>query len=146
MPIPPAIQGAAAYGGLLFACGFALGVPRTLFLEPRLGPVGAVCLELPLILAIASRLSPYVIRRYAIPSSSLLDLLTMGIGGVVELLALEALLALAFNPSDGFRPFLATLNSSQGRIGLAAQGMAGLFPLLALLSTKHARRRRGEED
>lgn len=43
------VAGATYFAGV-FALGFALGVPRTLWLAPALGPTAAVLIELPVIL------------------------------------------------------------------------------------------------
>jgi hypothetical protein len=52
----------AVYFVAVFSAGFALGVPRTLVLVPRLGPLWAVVLELPVILGVAWLVCTRILR------------------------------------------------------------------------------------
>ncbi|GGK32768.1 hypothetical protein [Salinarimonas ramus] len=64
-----ALLAGCAYFALVFAAGFALGVVRSLFLAPALGHVGAVLVELPVILAVAWLAARWTVRRLAVPSA-----------------------------------------------------------------------------
>lgn len=56
MPVAPfaPLRFAVAYVGAVFAAGFVLGVLRTLWLAPAVGPLAAVAFELPLVLAFST--------------------------------------------------------------------------------------------
>jgi hypothetical protein len=56
------------YFASVFAAGFVLGTARTLLLEPALGPLLAVVLELPLMLAFAWWICSRLVRRQPRPS------------------------------------------------------------------------------
>lgn len=64
MTLPTA---AAAYFAIVFGAGFVLGVVRTLWLQPAVGPLWAVVVELPAILAVAWLASGLVLRRWPLP-------------------------------------------------------------------------------
>lgn len=57
------LAAAALYVALVFAAGFGFGALRVLFVEPRLGPTGAVLFEMPLILWVSYRMALWVPRR-----------------------------------------------------------------------------------
>jgi len=54
----------------VFAVGFVLGVLRTLMLEPLLGPLAAVMVELPVILTIAWVVCTHILRRWPLSPSA----------------------------------------------------------------------------
>ncbi|MXO70782.1 hypothetical protein [Alteraurantiacibacter buctensis] len=52
----------------VFALGFTLGTVRTLWLEPALGPLAAVALELPVMLAASWWWAGRVLARHPVPT------------------------------------------------------------------------------
>jgi hypothetical protein len=120
------LKAGAAYFGAVFAAGFVLGVMRTLWLEPALGPLGAVALELPFMLGWAWWVCTRVLRRWP-----LLPPAALAMGGVALLLLLAAEAALSVllaGRSVAQHVELYTLASHQ--LGLAGQGVFALFPWL----------------
>ncbi|TIQ73239.1 MAG: hypothetical protein E5X64_39685, partial [Mesorhizobium sp.] len=59
-----ALTAGAVYFAAIFAVGFGLGVVRTMLLEPALGPVLAVGVELPVILATAWAICRRILARW----------------------------------------------------------------------------------
>lgn len=123
-----AFHAGLAYSAAVFAAGFALGAARVLLVAPRLGEMGAVLLELPVILAVSWWTCGGLARRFAVPSAPG-DRLVMGLVAFVALQTAEVLLAvLAFGRSPV--GYLAGLITPAGGIGLAGQIVFALFPLV----------------
>jgi hypothetical protein len=80
------------YGTLAFAAGFVFGVIRELLLIPWLGRGAGKSLEFAIMLAITFGLARYTAKKIRQPTSG--QLITLGIGGMVILLALEAMFTL----------------------------------------------------
>ncbi|MGE3174677.1 MAG: hypothetical protein AB7O97_18740 [Planctomycetota bacterium] len=57
-------RAAAAYFGLVFGCGFALGTVRQLLLLPRLGERAAELIELPFMLTAIALAGRWIARRH----------------------------------------------------------------------------------
>ncbi|MFN0023678.1 MAG: hypothetical protein ACKVS5_07230 [Parvularculaceae bacterium] len=121
---------AALYFGLIFALGFVLGALRTglLAAAPEVSRFHAVLVEAPIMLAASWFVCAFVIRRY-LASSTLAARAGMG-GGAFLLLALSELLLamwlLGMTPMEHFRSF----GEPSRALGLAAQIVFGLFPLI----------------
>lgn len=84
----------ALYFAAVFATGFVLGVVRTLWVLPRAGPVGAVLIELPVILAVSWGVARALLRRWPLDTPGALAmgafafaLLMLGEAGISVLLA-----------------------------------------------------------
>lgn len=122
-----ALRAGLAYGVALFAAGFVLGTLRVLVMAPALGPVAAVVLELPVMLAVAWWLAGALARRFAVPRG--VDRLAMGLAGFVVLMACEVGLGLW---GFGLTPLevLAGFRSNEGALGLAGQTLVIIMPLL----------------
>lgn len=58
------VCGAAAYFAIVFACGFALGAMRTVWLVPRLGVRSSELLEMPVMVAVSYFSARWVYRRF----------------------------------------------------------------------------------
>lgn len=84
---------AVVYYALVFACGFALGVPRVLFLEPLVGQRAAELVEAPLMLAAILLAARFVPAWLALPRRTGVRLAT-GCVALVLMLASELSLVL----------------------------------------------------
>ncbi len=125
--IGTAVAAALAYFAIVFAAGFVLGTIRTLVLAPRLGDLAAVAVEIPFMLLLAWLACRRLVRRFAVPPRAA-DRLIMGGLAFVLLLAAELLLSLAFG--RGPAEFFARLAEPAGSLGLLAQVVFGLLPLV----------------
>lgn len=110
----------------VFAVGFGLGTLRTLVLTPVLGEVGAVLVELPVILTAAWVICGRLLRgrRLTAPKAA-----TMGATAFMLLMLGEAALSLCLagrTPAD----HLALYAEPAQLIGLAGQLVFAAFPLL----------------
>ncbi len=63
------LKAAGLYFALVFGAGFILGIPRTLWLVPRLGTRTSELLELPIMLAVTVLAARRIVRRDDLPSS-----------------------------------------------------------------------------
>lgn len=125
-----AILGGFSYFGLVFVAGFVLGTIRTLWLAPALGSLGAVLIELPVILALAWLAALWTIRRLAVPDAVAPRAL-MGALAFVLLMAAElALSVLLFGRS--IAAHWATYGEPDALVGLAGQVVYALLPLVVL--------------
>lgn len=116
----------AAYFGLVFAAGFALGTIRTLFLLPALGALPAVALEMPIILTICWVAAGWVTRRWPMGAMARL---AVGLLAFALLMAAEVGVSL-YGLGRSWAGHLAHYHSLAGALGLAGQGAFAVFPLL----------------
>lgn len=125
----------ARAGGIYFLAAFALGsvlgTIRVLAIAPRLGELGAVLLELPVMLAASWLLSSAITRRLGVPPAPP-SRLAMGLTALILLTTAESLLGLYGFGQDLERQF-ARLATMPGAIGLAGQAAFALIPLLQSL-------------
>lgn len=129
----PVLAGAAYFAAIFFA-GFALGTLRVLAVEPVVGALAAVALELPVILAVAWIACAFITRRLAVVAT-LSDRLTMGGVAFACLMTAELLLsALAFGRSPA--EVAADLSSPEGLLGLAGQIGFAAIPALRLAARR----------
>lgn len=117
-----------AYAGLAFAAGFALGVLRVAFIAPRLGETAAVMTELPIMLAVSWLACRWIVARWHV-ADTVAARATMGGLALTLLLAAEAVLG-TLGLGRTLAQHLASYQNISGRMGLAAQILFGLFPLL----------------
>lgn len=122
-----AVRAALAYFAIVFAAGFVFGTIRTLVLAPRLGDLAAVAVEIPFMLLLAWIACRWLVRRFAVPPRAA-DRLIMGGLAFLLLTAAELLLSLAFG--RGVVEFFASLAEPAGTLGLLAQVVFGLLPLV----------------
>lgn len=122
------IKAGFGYFAGIFLLGFVLGTARVLLLMPYLGPFNAVLLETPVMLAASWYLCRYCLRRWPLPgharSAALMGGLAFGL-----LMGAELLLSLLLMGND-FHQHLAHYRSPEGALGLTAQTLFGLFPLI----------------
>jgi hypothetical protein len=122
-----------------FGAGYALGAIRVLFVEPRLGQDMAIMIEAPIMLAITWRLSGFFVRRFDV-SLAATGRLLMGALALTLLLCAETLLGLAMGQSLDAQ--IQNYDAPGKLIGLAAQILFALFPLLQALIKQPDRDRR----
>lgn len=132
----------AAIGYFLsvFAFGVAFGSVRELLVEPEVGDVAAVLLELPFFLAACSVASKMLIDR--LPSlKSISAALTMGLLAFALLLATEIWLAL-WMPGLTIGDWLAQYRHAAPLLELAGQLLAAFIPLGQVLIWIRRQRKR----
>lgn len=127
IPMASTLKAAALYVALVFAAGFALGALRVLVVEPALGPVIAVLLELPVLLVISWLVCIRITDWYDIPGTAI-DRLVMGVLSFVMLMAVETLFGLAFGRPVSAQ--LAAYATLAGQLGLAGQIGFALVPFI----------------
>lgn len=98
-----------------------------MWIAPRLGEVGAVMVEVPLVLAISWVAAGAVLGRW--PLRRLRDRAAMGALAFALLMALELALG-GFGFARSLPQMLAAMGTPAGLIGLAGQIGFGLIPLL----------------
>lgn len=117
-----AARAGVLYGGLAFAAGAVLGPLRELLLAPRIGGLAAALIEAAAMAGLLWLAAQRAVARIDTPRSRAV----IAILGLVVVLVLEALLALAFDASG--------LAATRALRGLAEQGigvalLAWLFAL-----------------
>ena len=113
---------------IVFAIGFVLGTIRTLLLVPRVGPLVAVAIELPIMIAASWFACRFGLRRYAI-AAAVLPRLLVGTVAVSLLLAAELGISLTLGGLNAAQHF-ALYARPEHQLGLAAQLLFGLMPML----------------
>jgi hypothetical protein len=121
-------RAAVLYFLAVFPAGVVLGVVRVSLVQPVTGPLIAVVLELPLMLALAWLVAGVLIRRFWVPGA-LAVRAAMGCLALALLLLAEAALGLIVFGMDPAAQ-RAALATPQGRLGLAGQILFGLIPLV----------------
>lgn len=114
------------YSAVVFAAGFVFGTIRTIVLAPAIGPLAAVIVELPFMLAIAWFACRRIVRRFAVPADSA-PRWTMGTAAFALLMIAEYLLAIAL-AGTSLPAYLAQYTTAPGLFGLAGQVMFATFP------------------
>lgn len=134
-----ALIAGAAYFAMVFAAGFALGVVRELALRPWAGEVGAVLIELPMILLAAYFAARWLSLRLGLARAR--ERAAMGAVALALLLLAEAALA---GPVRGLSPreWAAGFASLRGAVTLAGYAAFAAMPVWAGRRSR-ARRRRG---
>ena len=123
-----ALRAGLFYFMIVFASGFVLGALRVLAIAPRLGDIGAVAVELPLMLTLSWFVCAWIVRRQAVPAEAA-PRLVMGLAALgLVLVAESAVSVLAFGRSFG--EHLDAYRAAAAQLGLAAQAAFAAFPLL----------------
>lgn len=117
------LRAALVYVLLAFALGFVLGPLRELLLAPALGRVGALLVELPLLLAACWWLAPRVMRR--VPPG--VGRLRVGFAALALLLFLEFTLGMVLRGWD-FPTWLESFWTAHGAVTLAGYWLFALIP------------------
>ena len=124
-----ALWAGAAYFGIVFALGFALGTVRVLAVARYLGEFGAVLIELPAMLAASWFACRWLVRACGVPPA-FWPRAAMGAVAFALLIAAEfALGTLLFGRS--LREQALDFGEPARVAGLAAQILFAAFPLLA---------------
>jgi hypothetical protein len=125
------LRAGAAYFAIVFAIGFILGTIRVLLVAPRTGELAAVLIEVPLMLMAAWVVCSSLTSRFKVAPRPK-NRIVMGASAFSLLLIAELLLSVyAFgNPVDST---VAAYLTPQGRIGLGAQVVFALLPVIQLL-------------
>ncbi len=112
----------------IFALGFVLGTIRTLVLVPRIGALAGVLIEIPIMLTSAFFYSRWLIARQNV-IAKFGTLLSGGLLAFAILMCLEyGLGVLVFKQSTA--SFFSNMKTLPGALGLAAQVVFGLVPVL----------------
>lgn len=123
--MPRLAAAAIAYVLPVFALAFVLGALRVTFVAPHIGPLAAVALEVPQVLALCWFVAGRVLRRWPLNT---VQRLGMALLSFLILMLLELATALAFGQTP--RQFLAAMATPPGALGLAGQIGFGLIPLI----------------
>lgn len=123
-----ALQAGALYFILVFSAGFVLGTIRTIVLVPSIGPLAAVAVELPFMLAIAWFASRAILRRLRGPQAGTPRLVMGAFAFALLILAEVALAVFGFGLPVG--DAFAAMTTPAGLLGLAGQVAFALIPAL----------------
>ncbi len=119
---------ALAYFLIVFCAGFLFGTVRTLFLEPRFGPVIATAFEAPLLLITIVATARWVPRALSLGEGAL-PLALMGLGALALQQAADILVGTGLRDMSVEEQF-AQFATAQGRIYAALVIAFALMPLL----------------
>jgi hypothetical protein len=123
-----AFKAGLVYFSLVFALGFVLGTIRVLLLAPRFGDIGALLLEVPIMLAASWLACGWIIRRFGVARRAP-DRLVMGGFAFALLMVAEfgvSVLAFGRSPAEHF----STYRTGSAALGLLAQLVFAAMPLL----------------
>ena len=122
-----ALRAGVVYFLAVFAIGFVLGAIRVTFVIPRIGALAAVCIEVPVMLALAWLVCAAIVRRFAVPPTVAARLAMGGIAFALLMLAELALAVLLFGrtPAQHWGRY----HGLAEQVGLAGQVAFALFPL-----------------
>jgi hypothetical protein len=133
-----ALRAGFAYFLLVFAIGLLLGTARILLLEPQLGAITAVLIELPIILAGAWLGCRALTRHTAVPPTAGAAL-AMGLFAFALLMAAEYALAM-WTPGRLTGEYLAQYREPAPLLGLLGQILFAAFPLIQISRTARSTR------
>jgi len=122
-----ATKAGALYAIIVFLIGFILGTIRVLLVAPRLGETTAVILEAPMMLAASWFVCRWCVDRLDVRRTVPARLL-MGLVAFLVLMSAEVELGIVLDRS--IIDQLAMYKSASGAIGLAAQVIFAMFPVL----------------
>lgn len=127
MPMVTVLRAASLYFLAVFAAGFVLGTIRTLWLEPRLGPLPSVLAELPVMLLWSWTACGIIVKRTAV-AGGIAPRLAMGTTALLMLLAAEAVLSVTLGGRT-LAEHAALYATPPVLAGLAGQMAFALFPV-----------------
>lgn len=125
------LKAGLVYFVAVFGLGFVFGVLRTLALEafPGLSRLGAVLIEVPVILAIAWVVCGVLMRRFSITGREG-PAMVMGVTALLWLLVAEAGLSMGLNQLS-LQAHVALYQQPSFLIGLVGQCVFAVFPWLS---------------
>ncbi len=121
-------RAAAAYFAAAFSAGFMLGTIRVLLIEPLVGPVWSVFLELPVMLVFCVLAARWIIDRFSVEPTPWARL-RMGIAALILLVAAETFLGV-FGFGVPVADQVAAYAGMRGVLTLAGQICFALIPLM----------------
>jgi hypothetical protein len=121
----PVVKAAVAHVAPVFAVAFGVGALRGMLVAPVTGPLLAVALELPVILALSWVVAGRVLRRWPLGAR---QRRAMAVLAFALLMLAELLAALCFGQTPA--QFLASQVTPPGVLGLLGQIGFGLIPLV----------------
>jgi hypothetical protein len=127
-----AIKAGVAYFGIAFLAGVLRGSLRILALAPALGEMGALAVELPLMLGISWIACRRLIARCSVTGAVALRLAMGGVAFVLLMAAEAAVSILGYGRS--LEAHVAAYGAMGAQIGLAGQVVFGLLPVVRLLA------------
>ncbi len=133
-----ALRAGLAYAAVMFAIGFVLGTFRILIVVPRLGPLAAALMELPVMLALSWLICGRLIARFGVPVRPDVRLV-MGAAAFAALMAFEWIMGMTLFRESGAQ-ILASYGTAAGAIGLAGQLAFAAMPLAQGIAHKRSRR------
>jgi phosphoglycerol transferase MdoB-like AlkP superfamily enzyme len=119
------VKAALAYTLPVFAVAFVLGALRVTLVAPQIGPLLAVALEVPIVLALSWTVAGRVLARWPLSQAQRSG---MALLAFVVLMLLELLTAFAFGQTPS--QFLSAMSTPAGALGLAGQIGFALIPLV----------------
>jgi hypothetical protein len=131
-----ALKAGAAYFGLVFAAGFALGFIRVLWVVPRVGVMWAELMETPLMLVATVLAASWTVRRFRMPATALPRL---GMGLVaLALLVFAELAVVLWVRGLPIAEYVATRDPVSGSVYVALLVVFAIMPLLVARLPRHA--------
>jgi hypothetical protein len=127
-----ALSAGAIYFAAVFAAGFVLGVLRTLFVAPALGPMRAVMVELPLILTLSWVVSARILQRLPLQGT---EAMIMGASAFALLMVAEAGVSTGLG-GRSLAQHLALYDEAPHLLGLAGQVAFACIPALRARRSK----------
>jgi hypothetical protein len=122
-----ATSAGALYAIIVFVIGFILGTIRVLLVAPRLGVTTAVMIEAPMMLATSWFVCRWCVDRLNV-AQTVPPRLLMGFIAFMVLMSAEVGLGAVLGRS--LLDQLAAYKSPPGAIGLAAQAIFAIFPVI----------------
>jgi hypothetical protein len=137
--LPFALYCAFRYAAISFGAGVLLGTLRNLVLAPSFGRLPALAIELPIILTICWFASNRLVVKALGVRAPLLDFTLVGALAFATLIFAEYILG-KFAMGITLAQLVRHWTTFEGAIGLIAQVLFGLFPLLQRLLVSADRR------
>lgn len=128
------VKAGFVYFALVFAVGFVLGTIRVLVLAQRVGELGAVVIEIPIMLLASWMICCWLIRHLQV-SRDLSARITMGVAAFAFLMIAELALSVWIFDNPVAAHF-ANYTTAHGGLGLAGQVAFAAFPVIQLRRRK----------